>query len=276
MRCAALPPAQLPGSNCRRPEPLRICPKAPRAGNRKADACEGGGIRPRGRTIVQNETVPVAISALSSAWLGIVGGLVTPAVVWPDLPKAGRMAGLCASVQKRPVRRLESRRLRGRKHSPRSPRQTNRSRRMEGPVAMRPPLGMVRYRGGLAVPAAVGPDRHMAGACTSVVRKRPVWQPKSRRLRERNHSSRPRGQPSLRKRECCPWRYRPSALGRARHRRGRHSAAWPVTGLGTPEDFMRKPRSSWSKGATGYSPEKQASQYCGQALLRPLASPTAR
>lgn len=64
--------------------------------------------------------------------------------------------------------------------------------------------------------------------------------------------------------------------GMAQHRRSGHSAAWPVTGFGTPADFMRKPRSSWSKGATGYSPEKQASQYCGQALLRPLASPTAR
>ena len=40
--------------------------------------------------------------------------------------------------------------------------------------------------------------------------------------------------------------------------------------------FIRKPFSIWSDGSTGYSPEKQASQYCGQASLRPSASPTAR
>ena len=36
------------------------------------------------------------------------------------------------------------------------------------------------------------------------------------------------------------------------------------------------PVSIWSEGSTGYSPEKQASQYCGRSELRPFASPTAR
>ncbi len=186
MRCAALPPAQLPGSNCRRPEPLRICPKAPRAGNRKAGACEGGGIRPRGRTSVQNERVPVAISALSSAWLGIVAALSPLQLsgltcrrpgVWPayahlskSVQSGGWKAGVCegGSIRlARPGKPIVQEGWRA--------------------VAMRPPLGMVRYRGGLAVPAAVGPDRHMAGACTSV-RKRLAWRLESRRLRGRRHS----------------------------------------------------------------------------------------
>jgi hypothetical protein len=40
--------------------------------------------------------------------------------------------------------------------------------------------------------------------------------------------------------------------------------------------FKTKPFVIMSEGSTGYSPEKQASQYCGQLLSRPLASPTAR
>ena len=40
--------------------------------------------------------------------------------------------------------------------------------------------------------------------------------------------------------------------------------------------FSWKPFSIMSDGATGYSPEKQASQYCGHLALRPCASPTAR
>src|SRR6056297_2123117 len=40
--------------------------------------------------------------------------------------------------------------------------------------------------------------------------------------------------------------------------------------------FIWKPFSIMSAGSTGYSPEKQASQYCGQASLRPEDSPTAR
>ena len=40
--------------------------------------------------------------------------------------------------------------------------------------------------------------------------------------------------------------------------------------------FSWKPFSIMSDGATGYSPEKQASQYCGHFALRPCASPTAR
>ncbi len=46
---------------------------------------------------------------------------------------------------------------------------------------------------------------------------------------------------------------------------GAHSAA-----------FISKPWAIWSEGATGYSPEKQASQYCGDLASRPAASPTAR
>ena len=40
--------------------------------------------------------------------------------------------------------------------------------------------------------------------------------------------------------------------------------------------FISKPCSSMSAGSTGYSPEKQASQYCGCFGSRPPASPTAR
>lgn len=202
MRCAALPPAQLPGSNCRRPEPLRICPKASSPATGKPAPAKEEAFARAGEQAFRMKECPWRYRPLvrhGSASLGpcqllrLSGLTCRRPGVWPAY------AHLSKSVQS----------------------------------------------GGWK-----------AGACEG-------------------GTIRPRGQPSLRKREC-PWRYRPSALGRARHRRGRHSAAWPVTGLGAPEDFMRKPRSSWSKGATGYSPEKQASQYCGQALLRPLASPTAR
>ena len=40
--------------------------------------------------------------------------------------------------------------------------------------------------------------------------------------------------------------------------------------------FSSNPLAIWSRGSTGYSPEKQASQYCGLSGLRPSASPTAR
>lgn len=272
MRCAALPPAQLPGSNCRRPEPLRICPKAtsPATGkpaSAKAEAFARAGEQSfrmkecpwRYRPLVRHGSVssgalsPLQLSGLTCRRPG----------VWPayahlskSVQSGGWKAGACEGGSIRPARPGKPIVQEGW----RAPSRCGLRSAWSGIVGALLSLRLSGLTGTWPGPAHLSESaqsgNQKAGACEG-------------------GTIRPRGQPSLRKREC-PWRYRPSALGRARHRRGRHSAAWPVTGLGTPEDFMRKPRSSWSKGATGYSPEKQASQYCGQALLRPLASPTAR
>ncbi len=204
MRCAALPPGQLPGSNCRRPEPLRICPKAPSPATGKPAPAKEEAFARAGEQAFRMKECPWRYRPLvrhGSASLGpcqllrLSGLTCRRPGVWPayahlskSVQSGGWKAGAC--------------------------------------------------EGGTIRPARAGNHRSERGSA--------------------------RGDTG------------PQLSAGARHRRGRHSAAWPVTGLGTPEDFMRKPRSSWSKGATGYSPEKQASQYCGQALLRPLASPTAR